>query len=449
MASILRPPTLEGRAITPDHPDYDTARKVFNGLIDRRPALIARVAGTADVVSAVNHARENSLPLAVRGGGHNVAGNAVCDGGVVIDFSDLREVRVDADARTARAQPGATWYDFDLATQAHRLATTGGLVSNTGVAGFTLGGGIGWLVRKHGLACDNLIGAEVITADGKVVRTSESENPDLLWGLRGGGGNFGVVTTFEYRLHPLGRILGGMVAHLRDRAQDVLRFFRAYSAEAPDELTLVAAFMTTPEGHPAIAVGACYSGPAEEAERVIKPLREYGPPLVDRLAVMPYTVLQSMLDMSAPSGYLNYWKADFMAEVSDRAIDVLIEQANAMRSPLSQIHIHQLGGAMGRVAPEATAFHGRDAGFVYNLIGLWKDPSENEVHTKWAKGAFDALRPVSLGAAYVNFLGDDGQDRVRSAYGSNYQRLSELKKRYDPANLFHVNQNIKPILNPT
>ena len=444
MARTLQPPTLEGRVLTPDDPDYDNARKVFNGLIDRRPALIARVAGTADVVSAVDYARDKDLPLAIRGGGHNVAGNAVCDGGMVIDFSDLREVRVDPSARTAKAQPGATWYDFDLATQAHRLATTGGLVSNTGVAGFTLGGGIGWLVRKHGLACDNLIAADVVTADGKVVRTGETENLDLLWGLRGGGGNFGVVTSFEFRLHPLGRIVGGMVAHPRDRAHDVLKFFRAYCAEAPDELTLVAAFLTTPEGHPAVAVAACYSGPTEEAERVIKPLREYGPPLVDRLAGMPYTVLQSMLDMSAPSGYLNYWKADFMAEFTDRAIDLLIEQANALRSPLSQIHIHQLGGAMGRVAPETTAFHRRDAGFVYNLIGLWKDPMQNDVHTNWAKDAFEALRPVSLGGAYVNFLGDDGQQRVRDAYGPNYRRLVELKRRYDPGNLFHLNQNIEP-----
>jgi FAD/FMN-containing dehydrogenase len=445
MASILQPPTLKGRVLSPADPDYDNARKVFNGLIDRRPALIARVAGTADVVSAVNYARDNDLPLAVRGGGHNVAGNAVCDGGLVIDFSDLHEVRVYADDRTAKVQPGATWYDFDLATQAHRLATTGGLVSNTGIAGFTLGGGIGWLVRKHGLACDNLTGADVVTAEGNVVHTSESENPDLLWGLRGGGGNFGVVTSFEFRLHPLGRVLGGIAAHLRDRARDVLKFFRAYGADAPDELTLVAVLMTTPEGHPGVGIGACYSGPTEEAERVIKPLREYGPPLVDRLAVMPYTVLQSMMDISAPFGSLNYWKADFMAELSDEAIDLLIEQANAMRSPLSQIHIHQLGGAMRHVAAEATAFHRRDAGFLYNLLGLWKDPVDNEVHSSWAKGAFEALRPVSQGGAYVNFLGDDGQDRVRAAYGPNYQRLADLKRRYDPANLFRLNQNIKPM----
>lgn len=232
---------------------------------------------------------------------------------------------------------------------------------------------------------------------------------------------------------------------MHDRARNVLKFFRAYSADAPDELTLVAVLMTTPEGHPAVGIGACYSGPTEEAERVIKPLREYGPPLVDRLAVMPYTVLQSMMDISAPFGSLNYWKADFIAELSDQAIDLLIEQANAMRSPLSQIHIHQLGGAMGRVAPEATAFQRRDAGFVYNLLGLWRDPTENEVHTNWAKSAFEALRPVSLGSAYVNFLGDDGQERVRDAYGANYARLAELKARYDPANLFRLNQNIKPV----
>lgn len=435
---------LDGRLIGKEDAEYDAARKVFNGMIDRRPALIARVAGTADVISAVGYARDHGLPLAIRGGGHNVAGNAVCDGGLVIDFSGLRDVRVDVDACTAKAQPGATWHDFDQATQAHALATTGGLVSGTGVAGFTLGGGIGWLVRKHGLACDNLIGADLVTAAGDLVHVSETENHDLLWGLRGGGGNFGVVTSFEFSLHPLRAVLGGLVGHPRERARDVLKFFRDFCADAPDELTMVAALMTMPEGHPAIGLAACYSGPTQDAERVIGPLRRYGPPLLDHLSVMPYTALQTMLDVTAPYGSLNYWKADFMPELTDRAIDLLVEQADAMGSPLSQVHIHQLGGVASRVAPKATAFRRRDAGFVYNLLGVWQDQSENDAHIGWTKRAFEALLPVSSGGAYVNFLGDDGQERVRDAYGANYARLAELKARYDPNNLFRLNQNIKP-----
>lgn len=425
-------------------PDYDAARKVFNGLIDRQPELIARVAGTEDVRRAVAYARDNRLPLSIRGGGHNVGGNAVCDGGLVIDFSDLHEVRVDAKRMSANAEPGARWQDFDHATQAHGLATTGGLVSTTGVAGFTLGGGIGWLIRKHGLACDNLIGAEVVTADGVVLHVDETHNTDLLWGLRGGGGNFGVVTSFEFRLHPVRRVVGGLVIYPGQQARDVLKFFRSFCADAPDELTMVASMMTTPDGHPAVGIAACYIGSADEEKRVIGPLRRYGAPLADNLAAVPYTALQSMLDETAPFGSLNYWKADFVSDLSDRAIELFVDQANAMRSPMSVVHVHQLGGAAARIATDATAFSRRDAAFVYNLIAAWHDPAENEIHKKWARDAFDALRPVSLGGAYVNFLGDDGQERVRDAYGPNYARLARLKARYDPTNLFRLNHNIKP-----
>lgn len=435
---------VQGDLITPEHPDYEEARRVFNGMIDRRPSLIVRCASIADVPVAIAHAREQSLPLAIRGGGHNVAGNAVCDRGVVIDFSDLREVRVDVERRLAVVQPGATWYDFDQATQAHGLATTGGLISNTGVAGFTLGGGIGWLVRKYGLACDNLIAADVITADGQTVRAGEQDDAELLWGLRGGGGNFGVVTSFEFQLHALPEVTGGMVAHPRDRARDVLRFFRDMCASAPDELTLICALSTTPEGHPAIAIAGCYAGPASDAEKALAPLHEFGPPVLDQLGPIPYTVLQSALDASAPKGGLNYWKSDFMPALTDEAIDIIVEHANRMASPLSQMHVHYLGGAMQRTPSGGSAFPNRGAAFVYNLIGMWTDPVENDRHIGLVRDAFDALRPVSMGGAYINFLGDDGADRVRAAYGDNFPRLQQLKARLDPTNLLRLNQNIPP-----
>jgi FAD/FMN-containing dehydrogenase len=439
MSRIVEP-RIEGQLLHPGDDGYERARHVFNGMVDRRPSLIARCAGTADVVSMVDFARETGAPLSIRGGGHSVAGNAVADGGVMIDLSDLRSVRVDPAARTATAEPGATWFDFDQATQAHALATTGGLISSTGVAGFTLGGGIGWLVRKHGLACDSLVRAELVTAAGSVVEADD----DLLWGLRGGGGNFGVVTTFTFQLHPLSEVVGGLVGHPRERAGDVLRFFRDVCAGAPDELTLIAALMTTPEGHPAVGIAACWAGPIEEGERALKPLREFGPPVMDQIGVLPYSVLQSALDPTAPWGSRNYWKSDLLPELSDRAIDLIVDQASRMRSPLAQIHVHQLGGAMARKAPDATAFRSRDAAFVYNLIGTWMAPEDDAANVAWVRESFDALRPVSAGGAYINFMAEETADRVRAAYGPNYGRLTALKNRYDPANLFRLNQNIPP-----
>jgi FAD/FMN-containing dehydrogenase len=436
----LTEPRIEGQLLRPGDDGYEQARRVFNGMVDRRPALIARCASAQDVAAVIESARQSGAPLSIRGGGHNVAGNAVAGGGVMIDLSDLRSVRVNAEAGTATAEPGATWFDFDHTTHAHGLATTGGLISSTGVAGFTLGGGIGWLVRKHGLACDNLIGAEVVTADGRMVEADE----DLLWGLRGGGGNFGVVTSFRYQLHPLREVVGGMVAHPRDRARQVLRFFRDLCQEAPDELTLIAALMTAPDGHPAVAIAACHAGQMDEGQRILKPLREFGPPVVDHIEVMPYPVLQSALDPTAPWGSRNYWKSDFMPELSDRAIDLLVEQASGMRSPLSQVHVHHLGGAMGRRPVAATAFPSRDAGFVYNLIGCWMSPEDDEAGMAWARGAFEAMRPVSAGSAYVNFLGEEPVERVRAAYRANYERLVALKRCYDPDNLFRLNHNISP-----
>src|SRR5262245_1653191 len=341
MASLTEP-RIEGQLLRPDDEGYEQARRVFNAMIDHRPALIARCACVHDVAAMVEFARDRGMPLSVRGGGHNVAGNAVAEGGAMIDMSDLRSVRVDPDAGTAIAEPGTTWFAFDQATHAHSLATTGGQISSTGIAGLTLGGGWGWLVRKYGLACDNLIGAELVTADGLVVHADE----DLLWGLRGGGGNFGVVTSFRYHLHPLKDVVGGLVAHPRDRAREVLRLFRDLCREAPDELTLMAALITTPEGHQAVGIGACHSGPVEEGERSLGVLHKWGPPVMDHIGRLPYPVLQTMLDPMAPPGGRHYWKHDFLPELSDRAIDLLIEQASTMRSPLCQVHVHHLGGAM-------------------------------------------------------------------------------------------------------
>ncbi len=432
-----------GRVIVAGDPDYDEARSLFNGMIDRRPAAIVRVADADDVRRCLELARKRDLPVAVRGGGHNVAGNALCDGGLVIDWSDRRAVRVGPEERLACAEPGATWAEFDAATQAHGLATTGGLVSTTGIAGFTLGGGFGWLVRKHGLAADNLIAAEVVNADGELVRATTTEHEDLLWALRGGGGNFGVVSAFEYRLHPLGEVLGGLVAHPLARASEVLRFFREFTSAAPDELTTMAALLTGPEGQPLIGLGACYAGDPTRGEEILQPLRAFGPPLMDHFAVMAYPALQQMFDESAPSGALNYWRSGFLDELSDAAIEAVVAHAAEMPRPMAQVHLHHLGGAMARTPVEATAFAHRVSPYIYNIIGMWREPQETQSGVAWVRDFGQAMQPLSAGA-YLNFMGEEGEKRVRSALGVNYERLAAVKARYDPANLFHVNQNIKP-----
>lgn len=437
-------PGLKGQALYEGDPEWEAARHVFNGMIDRRPALIVRPSDADDVALAIAYARDHGLPIAIRGGGHNVAGSATVDGGLVIDHSQLRRVSVDGRLKTADAEPGATWLDFDQATQRHGLATTGGLISSTGVAGFTLGGGIGWLVRKHGLACDNLSEAEVVTADGKIVKAREDGDPDLLWALRGGGGNFGVVTRFRFRLHPLGNVTGGLLGYPRLKAVDVLRFWREFVSKAPDELTSIAALMTTPEGHPAIGIAVCHAGPLPKAEADLRSLRGFGQPVVDEIRPVEYTALQTSLDKTAPYGARNFWKSDFMNELTDDAIEVLVEAANRMASPLSQIHIHHLGGAMLREPTGGSAFAHRGSPFIYNLISTWKDAEQDSIQINWAKSAFDELRPYSRGEAYLNFLGDESPDRAVAAYGASLSRLSQLKRRYDSDNTFGLNQNIAP-----
>ncbi len=434
---------LDGPLLTPHDPSYDEARALFNGMTDRRPAAIARCHSSDDVRRCIEFARAHDVPLSVRGGGHNVAGSALVDGGLAIDFSDLRRVVVDADDATAVVQPGATWADVDAATHAHGLATTGGLVSATGIAGFTLGGGFGWLVRKHGLACDNLQAAEVVTADAGRVRVDDGENSDLLWGLRGGGGNFGVVTSFSFRLHPLREVFGGLVAHGLDRGTDVLRFFREFTATAPDELTTMAAILTTPDGAPAIGLAACYAGDVARGEELLAPLRSFGSPLADHFGVMPYPALQTMFDPSAPAGMQNYWKSDFLDEVGDDAIATILEHAASMPAPLAAIHLHHLGGAMARVAPGATAFYNRRAPYLYNIVGLWADPAENDRNIAWVRSFWTAMRGSARGA-YVNFMGEGEEPRLAAAYGDNFPRLVALKDKYDPENLFHGNVKIAP-----
>lgn len=443
-----------GTLIAREDPGYEEARRVWNGMIDKHPAFIARCASVQDVKAALAFAQAEKLPIAVRGGGHGVAGTATVDGGVVLDLSPMRAVHVDPQRRIAAVGPGLTWGGFDAATHELGLAVTGGLISSTGIAGLTLGGGIGWLMRKHGLTIDSLEAAEVVTAGGGTLRASESENADLFWALRGGGGNFGIVTQFTYRLHPVAQVIGGLTLYPAHRAPAILRYFREYCESAPDELTPLFAFLTAPpapfvpealQGKPVVAIALCYAGDAAEGERVVRPIKTFGPPAADLIGPMPYPVLQSMLDAGAPAGMQNYWKASFLPGLSDQAIDVIVEHAGRMRSPLSQVHLHLMGGAVARVPREATAFAHRQAAFAMNIVGTWPDPAENDVHTRWAREFADAVAPHTTGGAYVNFLGNEGEDRVRAAYGAEtWARLVAVKTKYDPGNTFRLNQNIRP-----
>jgi len=440
--------SFRGTLLRPGDPGYEPGRRVWNGMIDRRPALIARCAGAADVIQAVGFARERGLPLAVRGGSHNVAGNAVCDGGVVIDLSGMKAIRVDPARRTVRAEGGVTWGEFDRETQAFGLATTGGIVSTTGIGGLTLGGGIGWLGRSYGLACDNLLSADLVTADGRLRTVSATEHADLFWGLRGGGGNFGVATSLEFRLHPVGPVLGGLLIHPFDAARDLLRLYRDFTATAPPELTCFAVLATSPEGAPMAAVALCYNGRPEDGERVLRPLRSFGSPMVDGIGPMPYTGLQSMLDPFYPPGLLNYWKSSFLTGLGDDAIDTMLAYCADRPTPLCHMAIEHMGGAVSRVGAEESAFAQRDQPYNFLCLGVSTDPAEAEACVRWARRFWEAMQPFASAGVYVNYLGaeaDEGAERVRAAYGAaKYERLSALKAAYDPSNLFRLNQNIRP-----
>ncbi len=447
---------FQGRLITPDSADYDVARAVWNGAIDRHPRLIARCVGTGDVVSAVRFAREQNLDIAIRGGGHNVAGTAVCDDGVVIDLSDMRAVHVDRAHRTAWVQGGALWGDVDRETQTHGLATTGGIVSHTGVAGLALGGGIGWLMRKHGLTVDNLIAATIVTANGEQLRVSEREHPDLFWALRGGGGNFGVITSFEFRLHEVGPVvLAGPVFWDARDATAVLRFYRDFIREAPDELSTVVRFGTAPplpvipphlHWRPVVMIGSCYAGPQREGERYLRPLRGARTPILDLVGRTPYVQWQSGLDSTVPHGLNYYWKSTHLPELGDDLIDVLVKHAFMYSSPRSYVAMFHLQGAVSRVGDTTTAFGNRAAVHAMTIDAVW-GPAEDfgERDTSWAKDFLAALERFRSGV-YVNFLGgDEAPSRIREAYGAPvYDRLVAIKTRYDPENVFHHNQNIRP-----
>jgi FAD/FMN-containing dehydrogenase len=437
---------FHGELIRPDSDGYDAARKVWNGMIDRRPACIARCRSVDDVQSAIRFARDNDLQIAVRGGGHNAGGLAVCDNGLVIDLSGLRDVIVDPENRTARAGGGATWADLDAATAAHGLATTGGLISTTGIGGLTLGGGLGWLMRSYGLACDNLIGADVVTADGQVLHASETENADLFWGLRGGGGNFGIVTTFEFKLHPVSTIFGGMLVYPLARAREVLHLYRAVTQSAPDALTVFAAMMYTPDGHPVIALPICYNGSAADGEAAIKAIRDFGEPIGGEVGPMPYAALQGMLDGGFPPGLQVHWRSEFVTSIPDDLIDAAVSAFEKVPSKLSALLLEQFGGAVSRVPRDATAFDQRDSNYNFVIVSRWADPADAAPNVAWARSTSDAMKSFTNGRVYVNYIGaGEAPDRVRAAFGADkFARLVTVKRKYDPKNVFSMNQNVPP-----
>jgi FAD/FMN-containing dehydrogenase len=459
--AVVKIDGFRGQLISAGHGDYDIARAVWNGAIDRRPRLIARCLGTADVVAAVRCARDYDLDIAIRGGGHNVAGTAVCDDGIVIDLSAMRGVRVDPADRRAWVQGGALWGDVDHETQAYGLATTGGIVSHTGVAGLTLGGGLGWLMRKHGLTVDNLLAADIVTANGEILRASENEHPDLFWALRGGGGNFGVVTSFEFRLHCVGpTVLAGPILWDATDADKVMRLYRDLIGDAPDELGTVVRFGAAPplpvipqdlHWRPVLMVGACYAGPIEDGERVLRPLRACRTPLLDLIGPSPYVGFQSALDSTVVHGWNYYWKSTDLPELRDELIDLIVEHAFASSSPRSYVAMFHLQGAVSRVSEGATAFGNRQASHAITLDAVWR-PGEDagERDTAWTREFFASLGRFREGV-YVNFLaGDEDPDRIREAYGESvYDRLVDVKAKYDPDNVFHHNQNIAPRLRVT
>lgn len=440
--------TFSGELLEPGNAGYDEARRVHNGLIDKRPALIARCRGVADVVDAVKLTRRLGLEVAVRGGGHNVAGRATIDGGVMIDLSLMKAIRVDPKGRTAWVEGGATWSGVNRETQLHGLAVTGGVVSSTGVAGLTLGGGLGWLMGRDGLALDNLLAVDVVTADANVVRASADDEPDLFWALRGGGGNFGVATSFEFRLHPVGpMVTGGLVAHPFDRARDVLRFFRERTRALSDEHMIFGGLVHAPDGSGTklAAMVTCHCGSPAEGEAAMRPLKAYGTPALDVLGPMPYAAINSMLDAAYPKGALNYWRSSFLTELSDAAIDTMVACFERCPTPMGQLLIEHFHGAVTRVDVGDTAFPHRREGYNFLILAEWMDHADNEGCIAWARETSGRMQPFFAPARYVNYLGDDEtDDALAAAYGPNYRRLQKIKAHYDPTNFFRMNQNIAP-----
>jgi FAD/FMN-containing dehydrogenase len=437
-----------GQLLQPADVGYDEARRVHNGLIDKRPALIARCRGTADIVDAVGLARKLGLEVAVRGGGHNVAGRATIDDGLMIDLAPMKGVLVDPKARIVKAQGGATWRELNRETQLHGLATTGGVVSTTGIAGLTLGGGIGWLMCKHGLALDNLIGAEIVTADGKVVHVSAGENPDLFWAVRGGGGNFGIAASLEYRLHPVGpTIIGGLMAYPFEQARDVLRFFRDTTQSLPDDMMVVAGLIHAADGSGTklAAIAAAHLGQREEAEAAVQPIQQFGTPALSAIGPISYCQLNTMLDGAYPRGALNYWKSGFLEGLSDELIERLIDSFSRCPTPMGQLLLEHFHGAVSRVPIGGTAFPHRVEGYNLVILSEWMDPATSDRCIEWARETNAAMGRFFGSGRYSNYMADDeAGDPAAAAYGPNYQRLQDIKRRYDPENFFHMNQNIRP-----
>jgi FAD/FMN-containing dehydrogenase len=439
--------SLQGRIIRPGDGDYDEVRKVWNGMVDKRPALIARCAGTADVVHCVQFAREHDLLVSVRGGGHNYAGKSVCDGGLMIDLSPMKEIHVDPARRTARAQAGLKLGEFDRETQVFGLATTLGVNTDTGIAGLTLGGGYGWLGGKYGLACDNLLSVDVVGADGQMLTASASENADLFWGMRGAGANLGIVTSFEYRLHPVGPVLGGMVIYPITKGKEALRLFDEFSATCPDEVTTVGLLLTAPDGNPAVAIAVCYCGPLDEGERRLKPLRTFAQPVADLIEPQPYVQMQTLFDEVWPPGRRYYSKSSVIRRLSEPAIETFLGLARTMPTPLSAVAFQQLHGAPSRVGASETAFPHRYDHFSVYVHPATDDPADDEKIVRWGREGWEAIQPFVERAVYVNALEDsleEGEHRVGEAYGPNYERLLAVKTKYDPTNFFSSNQNIRP-----
>jgi FAD/FMN-containing dehydrogenase len=434
---------VQGPVLVAGDPAYDESRRVFNAMIERRPAAILMCSGAEDVAHGVAVARECALPISIKGGGHSVAGNAVCDGGLMLDMSSVKRISVDPERGLAVAEAGLTLGEFDAATSRHGLATTLGVVSMTGIAGLTLGGGIGWLNGKHGLACDNVLSMDVVTADGQLRTVNAGQHQDLFWAMRGGGGNFGAVVSFTYRLHPVNMVLAGPISYPPQRAPDALRLYHQVASTAPDALATAASVVRGADGEPCVSVVACWSGPADEGERVLRPLREFGPPTADAVGLIPYRELQSMPDPGFPPGRLHYWKASFLADLPDEAIDTMLRFAASAPSPYTGIGMQQITGAASSVAPAATAFAHRARHYDFLILSQWDDPADSPDNMRWTRELFEAMSPHFRGV-YVNNLGEEGSDRVRDAYGINYNRLADIKSAYDPDNVFRLNQNIEP-----
>jgi FAD/FMN-containing dehydrogenase len=446
---------VRGAVTTPEDPAYAVARAVWNGSIDRCPAVVVGCRGVADIRTALRFARDHGLPIAVRGGGHNIAGFGTCDGGVVLDLRAMTGSRVDPQARTVRAEPGLVWGELDRETQSFGLAVTGGVMTTTGIAGFTLGGGIGWLQRKLGLACDNLVAADVLTADGELVKASTHHNEELFWALRGGGGNFGIVTSFEFALHPVGpEVFAGIVAWPAEDAIDILQLHRDFMATAPDEITCIAICRTAPpapflpeaiHGKPIVAIAGLYAGSVEDGEKAFAPLRSFGTPAGDAMGPKSYTFFNGMFDGSWAPGFQNYWKAEYLTGLTDGCIEALAPFTTTHTSPLSDFKVAALGGAVSRVGEDETAYGHRYAPFILNINTRWSDPSEADVHRSHTQAIWESVQPYADGGSYVNFMGEEGADRIRAAYGeAKYRRLQKVKDAFDPENVFRINQNIHP-----